>query len=406
MIFTISLTIFGGLNTFGSSNIDNDLEEATGLIEDKKEIPITTSYTDKTTYSLDRGRTRSYLLISGTKDSGSDDDKIYLPNGQLSFSGDYKIQNSFITLDAFGNYETKNKVGTLFISQAGIRSQWNERIQSFVGKERNRRSPGLIVSPSDFIFSNTNLPGQREDRNGVWLARISYQKINGSFDFFLLPIQNETNEGMPDSTHNRAEGAFRGLYQFLNTDVSLMAGRYMDTNHAGVSIQTLLDNKYKLYIELGTQDEIYIYNKAKKNHPIQNLIGFGYEGNEDFSARLEYFENGYGLDTSEFNQMMRMRSLFPSQFAENTRLQSPFIRKKYIITSLSIPEFMKKYNLTFSGIKSLEDDSLLGITRLEYIASDSLLLGFSITQLQGGIGSQYQYRNFNSETTVDLKFSF
>jgi hypothetical protein len=180
----------------------------------------------------------------------------------------------------------------------------------------------------------------------------------------------------------------------------------MDTNHAGVSIQTLLDNKYKLYIELGTQDEIYIYNKAKKNHPIQNLIGFGYEGNEDFSARLEYFENGYGLDTSEFNQMMRMRSLFPSQFAENTRLQSPFIRKKYIITSLSIPEFMKKYNLTFSGIKSLEDDSLLGITRLEYIASDSLLLGFSITQLQGGIGSQYQYRNFNSETTVDLKFSF
>jgi hypothetical protein len=104
--------------------------------------------------------------------------------------------------------------------------------------------------------------------------------------------------------------------------------------------------------------------------------------------------------------MMQLRSLFPSQFAGNTNLQSPFIRQKYLITSVTFPEIKKKYNFTISGIKSLEDDSLLGITRLEYLATDKLLVGLSFTKIQGGTGSQYQYRSFDTQATADLKYSF
>lgn len=412
MIFFLSSLIYlGGLTALGVDNSDVDLEEATGLI-DENQISKVTSPSDETTASVSQnswfnsGRTRTYLLIDGTQSTGGIDEQVYFPNGQLSFFGDFKIKaESFLIVDAVGNYDDKSKESTLFLNQIGFRSRLSESVQYFIGKERNRRSPGLMVSPSDFIYSNTNLPGQREDRKGVWLGRVSYQKINGSVDFIVLPVQNETQEGMPDSIQSSSGGAIRGLYQFEGIDVSLLVGRYLDLNRVGTSVQTLLLNKFKLYVELGTQEEITRYNNTKKDYPLQSLAGFSYEGSEDFFVRLEYFENGQGLNSDEFNQMMYLRSLFPSQFTGNTNLQSPFIRQKYLITSVTFPEIKKKYNFTISGIKSLEDDSFLGIARLEYIATDKLIVGFSFTKIQGGTESQYQYRNFDTQTTADLKYS-
>lgn len=413
MIFFLSGLIFlGGLTALGADDSDVGLEEAAGLADETQMSKATSASAETTTSHpqsswFNSGRTRTYLLIDGTQTSWGTNDQNYFPNGQLNFFGDFKILNeSFLIVDAVGNYDDKNKKSILFLNQVGFRSRLSESVQYFIGKERNRRSPGLMVSPSDFIYSNTNLPGQREDRKGVWLGRVSYQKINGSVDFLILPVQNETPEGMPDSKQDNNGGALRGLYQFWGLDVSFMAGRYLGTNRAGASVQTLLLNKYKMYVEVGTQDESTRYNNTKKNYPVQSLVGLGYEGSEDFSVRLEYFENGQGLNSDEFNQMMRLRSLFPSQFTGNTNLQSPFIRQKYLITSVTFPEIKKKYNFTISGIKSLEDDSLLSITRLEYIATDRLLVGLSFTKIQGEIGSQYQYRNFDTQTTADLKYSF
>ena len=411
MIFFLSGLIFlGGLTALGADDSDVGLEEAAGLADETQMSEATSTETttsDPQNSWFNRGRTRTYLLIDGTQTSGSTNDQIHFPNGQLSFSGDFKILNeSFLIVDAVVNYDDKDKEGSLFLNQVGFRSRLSDSAQYFIGKERNRRSPGLLISPSDFIYSNTNLPGQREDRKGVWLGRLSYQKINGSVDFLILPVQSETLEGLPDSKQNSNEGAIRGLYQFSGIDVSLMVGRYLGTNRAGTSVQTLLLNKYKMYIELGTQEEITRYNNTKKDYPVQSLAGFGYEGSEDFSVRLEYFENGQGLNSDEYNQMMQLRSLFPSQFAGNTNLQSPFIRQKYLITSVTFPEIKKKYNFTISGIKSLEDDSLLGITRLEYLATDKLLVSLSFTKIQGGTGSQYQYRSFDTQATADLKYSF
>lgn len=382
---------------------DEDLEEATGLSDISTEPSVATNPDS----DLGRARTRAYILIDATQTSGSDDEQVHFPNLQLSFSGDYKVQNdSYVLVDVLGNYDAKHREGSQFLNQVGFRSRVSETVQYFLGKERNRRSPGLIVSPSDFIYSNTNLPGQREDRRGVWLGRVSYQVITGSVDVLVLPVQRETSEGLPQSDQKNTEWTVRGMYQFKGFDLSLMIGRYLGTDHAGASVQTLLANKYKVYLELGTQDEVIIYNNTKKTQPSQTLVGFGYEGSEDFSLRLEYFHNGQGLDSEEFNQMMRLRSLLPSQFAGSALAVSPFVRQKYLISSLSFPEIKKKYNVTVSGIKCLEDDSVLGLTRIEYIADDKVLVGVSYTQVQGGAGSQFQYRSFDSQTTLDFKYSF
>ncbi|MBK8205088.1 MAG: hypothetical protein IPK68_23285 [Bdellovibrionales bacterium] len=288
----------------------------------------------------------------------------------------------------------------------GFRSRLSDSVQIFAGKERNRRSPGLIVSPSDFIYSNTNLPGQREDRKGVWLARVSYQQINHSFDVIALPVQYETSEGMPESRQDRADGAVRGLKQFDHLDISFMMGRYLGIRRAGISAQSLLKDKYKFYLDLGTQEQSKLYNNKTRSNPIQTLVGVGFEGSEDYNVRLEYYENGQGLKSDEFSQMMQAFALFPTLATSATARQNPFLRQKYLIASLSVPEIHDRYNLTLSAIKSLEDDSGLWVSRFEYIASDKLLMGLSLNQVQGGTGSQYQYRNYEQQTTLDWKYSF
>ncbi len=403
MIASIGVLLLPSL-TLATETNGEEIEEATGLSDESDGQSATaTSSSD-----LGRARTRAYILIDGTKASGSDDEQVHVPNGQLSFSCDYKIQkDSFVLVDFLGSYDAKKKEGSQFLNQVGFRSQLSDVVQYFLGKERNRRSPGLVVSPSDFIYSNTNLPGQREDRRGVWLGRVSYQVISGSADVFVLPVQNETSEGLPQSQKNSTDGAVRGMYQFSGFDLSLMLGSYLGVNRAGASIQTLFANKYKIYLEHGVQSEVTIYNNTKKEQPSQTLLGVGYEGSEDFTLRLEYFQNGQGLSSEEFNQMMHLRSLFPNQFTNSSALAvSPFVRQRYLISSLSFPELKKKYNVIVSGIKGLDDDSILGLTRFEYIAGDKVLVGLSYTQVQGGIGSQFQYRSFSSQSTVDFKYSF
>lgn len=402
VVISLFLLSLGALSSFAAA--PEVIEEAEGLAE---ESPTTEVPHDQASSALYQHRTRTYVLIDGSQSTGSSDKQIYFPNAQLSFSGDFQLKaQSFFLADAVGNYDSKNREFDSFLNQIGFRSRLSDKVQYFVGKERNRRSPGLIVSPSDFIYSNTNLPGQREDRRGVWLARISYQQINHSFDIIALPVQYETSEGIPESRQDGADGAARGLRQFDNLDISFMVGRYLGIQRAGISVQSLLENKYKFYLELGMQEKSKLYNDTTRSNPIQTLVGVGFEGSEDFAARLEYYENGQGLTADEFSQMMRTFALFPAMVANRTGSQNPFLRQKYLIASLSVPEIHDRYNLIFSAINSLEDDSSLGILRFEYIASDKLLMSLSLNQVQGGPGSQYQYRNYDRQTTAELKYSF
>lgn len=384
-----------------------DLDEAVGLSEETEASSPSADVPTLGAPSFSKMRWRAYFLLEGAQSSGGNDDRFTFPNSQMSLSADYEMQrNNFVVMDVLGSYEAKAHAASSYINQAGFRGQALERVQYFVGKERNRRSPGLIVSPSDFLFSSSSLPGQREDRNGVWLGRLSYQAIAGSFDLFFLPVQAETAVGLPESNQNSSEAAVRGLYQLQSFDLNVMMGRYRGISRVGFSGQTLVANAYKIYIEIGTQEEHSIYNGSKKSYPVQSLLGVGYEGSQDFTLRFEYFENGQGLNSEEFAQMMRMRTMFPSRFGGATSLSTPFVRQKFLIASLSLPELQKKYNITASGVGSLEDDSALGILRFEYLAGDRFIVGLSQTQISGQDGSQYQYRSFDSQTMADLRFSF
>lgn len=380
------------------------IEEAEMLVEEKSSTSVPQG---QSLSVFKQNRTRSYLLVDGSRFTGNDDDTIYFPNAQLSFSGDfYLTTQSFFLIDSVADYDKKSDDSDIFLNQVGFRSKLSDSVQSFIGKERNRRSPGLIVSPSDFIYANTNLPGQREDRKGVWLARASYQQINHSFDLIALPVQRETSEGVPESQQDAVEGAIRGLKQFNNFDISFMLGKYLGISRGGLSIQTLLDNKYKLYLELGTQEQSRLYNNTIRVYPVQTLIGLGYEGVQDFTARLEFYENGQGLNPHEFSQMMAMYAMAPALAVSDDSQPNPFLRQKYLIASLSWMEIFDKYNITVSAIKSVEDDSILGVSRLEYVATDKTLLGLSVNQIQGGDDSQYRYRNYDSQIIADLKYSF
>lgn len=123
--------------TFAIDADGEDIEEATDSNDISELQPNATkseSHTD-----LGRARTRAYVLIDGTQASGSNDDRGHFPNGQFSFSGDYKIQNdSFVLMDFFVNYDAKNKVGTQFLNQAGFQSRVATMFSIFLVRNKTR----------------------------------------------------------------------------------------------------------------------------------------------------------------------------------------------------------------------------------------------------------------------------
>lgn len=352
-------------------------------------------------------RMRSYFFIDGFQTKGSSDDKVYVPNSQFSISGDFNFQaKNFFIFDGVANYDQKTKVSNTFVNQIGMRSAMGEYWQSFFGKERNRRSPGLVVSPSDFIYANTNLPGLREDRSGLWLARLSYQKIKYSLDLLLMPLQSETNEGWLKFEKKQSDFVMRFFEQLHSFDWSIILGQYLGRKQVGISLQTLFENKYKMYLETSTTEYVEIYSDTQKINPVQSLLGLGYEGSEKFSFRLEYYHNGQGLSSDEFRKMLQFIRTFPTLYNASQTKRNIFLRQKYIIGSLVVPDIEKKYNLTFSTIKSIEDNSAIHVARFEYSASDKILLGLSNIQILGSSDSQFYFREFDTQTAADFKYSF
>jgi hypothetical protein len=336
-------------------------------------------------------RTRAYLLIevnqkkSEQKTAIREDTRIYFPNAEASITTEVKATEKLsVFADGIGNYSDENKNSSEFINQLGVRGPVDSNWQWAIGKERNRRSPGMLITPSDIIYSQSNLPGQREDRRGVWLSRLSYQDTVRSFDIYLMPVDNEWGNGMPRPEQGRVGLAFRIFQQLENLDLSLSIGKVHNLSKVGLSFQGLIDNVYRLYSEFGYQESSKLPNNAEKSKPHQNLFGVSYEGSNDFRVKVEYLLNGQGL-----NPMM-----------------SSFLRQKNLLLNVVFPEIKKRYNIISTAITSLEDSSSLQLLRGEYITNDHLLAGFSVLEISGKSGSQYYYRNFNRELTFDFKFTF
>ncbi len=90
--FLSGLVFLGGFNALGADNSEEDLEEATGLVDENQMSNVTSPSDETTAFDsqnswLNSGRTRTYLLIDSTQSTGGADEQAYFPNGQLSFFG-------------------------------------------------------------------------------------------------------------------------------------------------------------------------------------------------------------------------------------------------------------------------------------------------------------------------------
>jgi hypothetical protein len=333
-----------------------EIEEAVGLPDE-----VTTQVSAH--HVNENWRHRSFILLEGISRNATGS-KNEFPNFEADLTTDYKTRGVTLFFDGYAKRTQIDQKTLGYTNQFGVRYQTAESFNLAVGKERNRRSPGIIISPSDLLFSQTNLPGLTEDRWGVWLARTSYQMTKSSYDLFVLPVSSQTEGGWPDENSKYLGTMARSLQQFENWDVSVSVGSINENTRAGLAVQGIVAEVWKTYYEVG-----YFGNHSQS----QQLLGLSYEGSDDFSVKGEYFYNEVGI-------------------SEEPTL---FTQKQYAIFTASALELFNRYNLITSIVKSLEDSRALTIFRAEFLATDHLVAG--ITSIFLTSSQQYNF---------DLKYSF
>jgi len=211
------------------------------------------------------------------------------PNAEFGLSGRYAAPSGWQGFgDATGSYTRNPEEENLLLNQAGVRGgtgSW----QWAVGKERSRLAPGLILSPSDFLYPQENLPGQREQRAGIWQVRASWTDSPWQSDFLWLPNMSVDAHGWPDERTRRAGAAWRGFYLARAVDVGLSAARIGQTEHAGMFVQGFFAHVTKSYVEYGRRRDA---PDAAPDAGTRVLAGLSHEGIADLRLRAEYYWNG------------------------------------------------------------------------------------------------------------------
>lgn len=232
--------------------------------------------------------------------------------------------------DGRATYVESAKKSDKFLDQAGVRFRPHDNVTLAVGKERNRRAPGLFISPSDFLHSRQALPGLEEDRSGIKLVRASYQSENITSDALLL----EDNDY-----------AARTFLRVKGVDLALDVGRVESKNRLGASVQKIFANAWRAYAETGEADG------SAPSH----LFGGGYEGFEKSMLRVEYYRNGQSSTTTAVPALLSDRD--------------------YAIASGSTTMDDDLVTMTQTFIRSLDHDLLAAVSRVECVASDRHVFG-------------------------------
>lgn len=315
---------------------------------------------------------------------------------------------SQLFFDGILSYSDADGEGRPFLNQTEFRHHWADHYQLSIGKERSRRSPGMVISPSDLLFSKNPLPGQREDRNGVWMTRFSYQNVQNSYDLIFLPVDAVEEHGLPDKDAKPLGVVLRLFQQWGPVSASFSLGSLQNHWKGGSSVEGFLATVWKFYYEVGYQEKSKDLPFIEKQKVSQHLLGMSYEGSNDASFKLEFLQNGYGLESAEFEQWNQTTGvLLRNTTATSGRTEAiPFLRQQYLMATGSLFEVFDAYNGLFSWIQSLEDDASSQIIRIENLANDHLLIGLSILEIEGNSKSQYAYRIFDNQTRLDLKYIF
>lgn len=361
----------------------DELGEATGLAPSLNVEPLDANPT--------RHKFRGYLRLQGTRtqtrqatiDSGADTEIV------VSY---LEKSNPSPFLDGRVSIESRARTTGGKLDQAGLRTQLTESWSLAIGKERNRRSPGLIISPSDFIHSRQNLPGTPEERAGVWLARISHMVANRGIEFVALPFRYEKDNGIPDversSVHLDAERpagfVVRSFARTAGFDFAIDAATLLDHFVAGANIQRVSSGGWKSYVEAGW--------KSDTRTP-DFLAGAGYEASSDWTGRVEFYHHGSGLDRDGIRHMTSPpTSIFP--------------RRDYVIANITFPDLYDRFNLIETWIRGIEDRGWINLTRAEWIAGGAHVAGFTLMHISRNPHTQFERRPFDWQAEADWKISF
>jgi hypothetical protein len=257
--------------------------------------------------------------------------------------------------DVTGTYRLRAEAGNVLLNQAGVRygaGPW----ELLLGKERARKSPGMVVSPSDFLFPNDSLPGMREQRAGVWMARASWQVPGHSADVIYLHNLAVNEQGMPDDDPIRRGVALRYFRQSSAFDAAANYAAIEGEHAAGGWVQTYILKTTKVYLDAAYRETDRILNQTV--HDVTRVLaGASYEGYSDGLFRLEVYANNRGLDGPV--------AVPPAPASVFALLDTIFYRRGYGIASVQFSDLWKESVLTLNHIRALEYPEWVWMARYE-----------------------------------------
>ncbi len=307
----------------------------------------------------------------------------YLIQGYGDFSGYY--------------FEDGSPIPEGLVNEWGLRLRPHEKLAISIGKERNRRAPGLLYSPSDLLHSTQAAPGLREERTGVWLGRVSYQTESATADLIYLPVDKEHSNGMPKKMMKPTSGIIRTYNRLLGVEVSVSAGRIRDINRYGAYLQGFAFDVFKLYGEWGYEQKKKVF-LWEREHVVSWLMGTSFEGLVNATITFEYLKFPANLTDLELKQLHQSPLTVVAMF--------PFVRRHYVIGSIGYRELWDRINVFVTGAKSLEDKGYVGISRLEGLLSDQFTCGASYLAFGQQGHDSPELRPLNERISFDLKWSF
>jgi hypothetical protein len=368
---TIFFTTALVLATTAALAQDEELGEAVGLepaVPDPENQPggATVAETkDKigATSLGDSLRWRAYGLIDwrGRHTLGRDKLATNGPNAEVGAAVDAALTPRLaVFTEGRGLYDDESEHTYGIFDQGGLRYRPTDELVVALGKERNRRAPGMIVSPSDFIHSNAAVPGLREERGGVWLGRLSWQTQVQSADLIALPVARQRESGLPAADNEYAGTAARYFRRLpAGIDLGLDVGQLDDDMKAGAFLQAIAAQIWKVYAETG-------YDEATESS--SHLAGIGYEGSGTYSLRVEW----YGRD-------------------ESWVPPSPLVAdRSYVIASAAAAELLDRFNLTDTVVRSLDSESHFNVARAEWLVSDRQVAGAALIHLEPALPFRWQ----------------
>ena len=257
--------------------------------------------------------------------------------------------------DLTGTYHFRDESGNVLLNQTGVRytsGSW----ELLLGKERARKSPGMVVSPSDFLFPNDSLPGLREQRTGVWMARASWQVPGHSADAIYLHNLVVNDQGFPDDDQTRRGAVLRYFRQSSAFDAGMNYAVIDGEHAAGGWAQTYIMKTTKLYLDAGYRESEWILNQSARD-VTKILVGVNYEGYSDGLFRLEVLANNRGLEGA--------LGAVPGTADAFGVLDSVFYRRWYGIANLQFSDLWKESVFTLNHIRAFEYSEWIWMARYE-----------------------------------------